>query len=150
MSYSKRSPEPENAPADEMNQILGIDHIAITVKDLEATCQFFGRLFAAQTRANYAPQGTPLVRQIALGGALLSIHQAGNGIELVAQQPTIGSADICFRWAGSIASAVALLKQQGVEIVEGPVARRTADDLASQSVYFRDLDANLIELMAAE
>jgi catechol 2,3-dioxygenase-like lactoylglutathione lyase family enzyme len=133
-----------------MSQILGIDHVAITVRDLAATCRFYSKLFAAETRVDYAPDGKPLVRQIALGGALLSIHQAGNGIELVAQQPTVGSTDICFRWSGGIASAVELLKQHGVEIVEGPVPRRTADDLPSQSVYFRDLDANLIELMATE
>jgi catechol 2,3-dioxygenase-like lactoylglutathione lyase family enzyme len=133
-----------------MNRISGIDHIAITVSDLEAACRFYDRLFAAQTHVNYAPQGKPLVRQIALGGALLSVHQAGNGIELVARKPTIGSADICFRWDGSIASAVALLNERGVEIIEGPVPRRTAGGLPSQSVYFRDLDANLIELMATE
>ena len=104
-----------------MNRILGIDHVAITVSDLEAACRFYDRLFAAQTHVNYAPHGKPLVRQIALGGALLSVHQAGNGIELVARQPTIGSADICFRWDGSIASAIALLKERGVEIIEGPV-----------------------------
>jgi catechol 2,3-dioxygenase-like lactoylglutathione lyase family enzyme len=131
-----------------MNHILGIDHIAITVSDLEATCRFYDRLFSAETRVTHAPGGKPLVRQIALGGALLSVHQAGNGIELVAKKPTIGSADICFRWDGGIASAVAMLHVQGVEIIEGPVPRRTADGLPSQSVYFRDLDANLIELMA--
>jgi catechol 2,3-dioxygenase-like lactoylglutathione lyase family enzyme len=133
-----------------MNRILGIDHIAITVSDLEAACAFYDRLFAAKTHVNFAPQGKPLVRQIALGGALLSVHQAGNGIELVARKPTIGSADICFRWDGSIASAVALLNEHGVEIIAGPVPRHTADGRPSQSVYFRDLDANLLELMAAD
>jgi catechol 2,3-dioxygenase-like lactoylglutathione lyase family enzyme len=133
-----------------MNRISGIDHIAITVSDLEAACRFYDRLFGAQTQVNYAPQGKPLVRQIALGGALLSVHQAGNGIELVARKPTIGSADICFRWDGGIASAVALLNEHGVEIIEGPVPRHTAGGLPSRSVYFRDLDANLIELMATE
>ena len=133
-----------------MNRILGIDHIAITVSDLEATCRFYDKLVAGETRVNYAPQGRPLVRQIALGGALLSVHQAGNGIELVARKPTIGSADICFRWDGGIASAVALLSERGVEIIEGPVPRHTADGSPSQSVYFRDPDANLIELMATE
>ncbi len=133
-----------------MNRIVGIDHIASTVSDLEAACRFYERLFAAETRVNYAPHGKPLVRQIALGGALLSVHQAGNGVELVARKPTIGSGDICFRWGGSIASAVALLKEQGVEVIEGPVPRHTADGLPSQSVYFRDLDANLIELMATD
>jgi catechol 2,3-dioxygenase-like lactoylglutathione lyase family enzyme len=135
---------------DRMNRILGIDHVAITVSDLEAACRFYDRLFAAETHVNYAPHGKPLVRQITLGGALLSIHQAGNGVELVASKPTIGSADICFRWGGDIASAVALLNAQGVEIIEGPVPRHSADGVPSQSVYFRDLDANLIELMATE
>jgi catechol 2,3-dioxygenase-like lactoylglutathione lyase family enzyme len=132
-----------------MNHILGIDHVAITVSDLEATCRFYDRLFSAETRVTHAPHGKPLVRQIAIGGALLSVHQAGNGIELVAKKPTIGSADICFRWDGGIASAVAMLRQQGVEIIEGPVPRHTADGLPGQSVYFRDPDANLIELMAS-
>jgi catechol 2,3-dioxygenase-like lactoylglutathione lyase family enzyme len=133
-----------------MNRIIGIDHIAITVSDLEAACRFYERLFGAETRVNHAPHGKPLVRQIALGGALLSVHQAGNGIELVAKKPTIGSADICFRWDGSIASAVGLLRERGIEIIEGPVPRHTANGVPSQSVYFRDLDANLIELMAIE
>src|SRR5579862_8212151 len=119
------------ARGDRMNRIAGIDHVAITVSDLEASCRFYARLFAAQTRVNYAPHGKTLVRQIALGGALLSVHQAGNGVELVAKKPTIGSADICFRWDGSIASAVALLSEHGIEIIEGPVPRRTAGDLPS-------------------
>jgi catechol 2,3-dioxygenase-like lactoylglutathione lyase family enzyme len=135
---------------DRMNRILGIDHIAITASDLEAACRFYDGLFGAMTQVDYAPEGTSLVRQIVLGGALLSIHQAGNGIELVAHRPTIGSADICFRWNGTIASAVALLNERGVDIIEGPVPRHTAGGLPSQSVYFRDLDANLIELMATE
>ena len=130
-----------------MTRILGIDHVAITVEDLEASCRFFEKLFAAQTRVTYAPTGKPLVRQITLGGALLSIHQAGNGVEPVAKQPTVGATDICFRWSGDVASAVALLRTNGVEIIEGPVPRQTADGLPGQSVYFRDLDANLIELM---
>ena len=56
-----------------MNRILGIDHVAITVSDLEAACRFYDRLFGAETHVNYAPHGKPLVRQIALGGALLSM-----------------------------------------------------------------------------
>jgi catechol 2,3-dioxygenase-like lactoylglutathione lyase family enzyme len=85
--------------------ILGIDHVAVTAHDLEATCAFHERLFGARTRLDYAPDGKSLVRNIALGGALLSIHQAGNGLELVARQPTVGGADICLRWSGTIEGA---------------------------------------------
>jgi catechol 2,3-dioxygenase-like lactoylglutathione lyase family enzyme len=133
-----------------MSRILGIDHIAFAAADLEATCAFYDRLFGARTHLDYAPDGKSLVRQIALGGALLSIHQAGNGHTLVARHPTVGSADICLRWAGTVETAMELLRTHGIAIIDGPSRRRTADGLASLSVYFRDPDGNLLELMAAE
>jgi catechol 2,3-dioxygenase-like lactoylglutathione lyase family enzyme len=133
-----------------MSHILGIDHVAFAARDLEATCAFYDRLFGARTHLDYAPGGTSLVRQIALGGALLSIHQAGNGLDLVAKHPTVGGTDICLRWSGSVDSAAELLRQHGIPIVDGPSPRRTADGLAAHSVYFRDPDGNLLELMAAD
>jgi catechol 2,3-dioxygenase-like lactoylglutathione lyase family enzyme len=133
-----------------MSRVLGIDHVAITVCDLEATCVFYDKLFGARTHLDHAPHGKSLVRQIALGGALLSVHQAGNGVELVATRPTIGSADICLRWSGDIDSAIALLREHGIPIISGPSRRRTADGLPAHSIYFRDLDDNLLELMATD
>jgi catechol 2,3-dioxygenase-like lactoylglutathione lyase family enzyme len=131
-----------------MPRILGIDHVAFAAHDLEATCAFYDRLFGARTHLDYTPNGKSLVRQIALGGALLSIHQAGNGLELVARQPVAGGADICLRWSGSIESAADLLRTHGIPIIDGPSRRRTADGLPALSIYFRDPDGNLLELMA--
>ena len=133
-----------------MPGILGIDHVAFAVADLEATCAFYDRLFGARTHLDYAPNGKSLVRQIALGGALFSIHQAGNGHKLVARHPVAGGADICLRWSGSIESAADLLGAHEITIVDGPSRRRTADGLPALSIYFRDLDGNLLELMAAD
>jgi catechol 2,3-dioxygenase-like lactoylglutathione lyase family enzyme len=55
-----------------MPHILGIDHIAFAAADLEVTCAFYDRLFGARTHLNYAPDGKTMVRQIGLGGVLLS------------------------------------------------------------------------------
>jgi hypothetical protein len=60
-----------------------------------------------------------LVRSINIGGAAMNIHQRGNGIWLVARQPTPGSADFCFRWAGTAEDAEAYLRAKGVEVIEG-------------------------------
>ena len=133
-----------------MPHVLGIDHVAFAAQDLEATCAFYDRLFGARTHLDYAPQGKSLVRQIAVGGALLSIHQAGNGLELVARVPMVGSADICLRWSGGIETAVTLLREHGIPIADGPSRRQTADGLAAHSIYFRDPDGNLLELMAED
>jgi len=129
-------------------QVVGIDHVAITVADIEVASAFYERLFGAKTVFQYAPADKVLVRQIAIGNTVLSIHQAGNGLNLVAKRPTVGGADFCWRWAGNIESAQALLTEHRIEVVDGPSPRRTADGLPSDSVYFRDPDGNLLELMA--
>ena len=132
-------------------RLLGIDHVAITVADLEATWAFYDRLFGTRILNDYAPEGRPAVRVFIVGGAArLSVHQAGNGVDLVADKPTPGSADICFRWGGTIAEAVVHLGAHDVAIVDGPSPRQTADGLPAHSVYFRDPNRNLIELMAAD
>ena len=110
-----------------MGQILQIDHVAITVGDIEKACQFYSGIFGAGIHAEHSVSGRVLVRQLSLGGAVLSIHQAGNGLDLVAKYPTVGSADICFRWGGSIDEAVALVKSKGIAIVEGPTPRNTSE-----------------------
>src|SRR3954452_22452227 len=121
-----------------MSQVTGIDHVAITVADLEAACAFYCNLLGAQPVNEYAPNGKVLVRQILMGGAQFSIHQAGNGVALVAGHPTVGAADICLRWGGSVESAVTLLRERGIEIIEGPTSRRTGDQA---SRYFSAIPA---------
>jgi catechol 2,3-dioxygenase-like lactoylglutathione lyase family enzyme len=133
-----------------MSRILGIDHVAITVTDLAASCAFYDDLFGTEVVAEHVIDGQVLVRQLAIGGAVLSVHQKGNGVDLVAERPTVGAADICLRWNGSVSDMLDLLKGKNVAILEGPVARMTADRRLGQSVFFRDIDGNLLELMAAD
>jgi catechol 2,3-dioxygenase-like lactoylglutathione lyase family enzyme len=130
-----------------MKPVTGIDHVAITVADLESSCSFYQVLFDAQVVAEHSVNGRAAIRQICFGTVVFSIHQEGNGVDLVARRPTVGAADICLRWGGTVDQAIALLGQHGIDVVEGPVARRTANGMPSQSVYFRDPDGNLLELM---
>ena len=128
--------------------ISGIDHVAITVADLDASCAFYAHVLGATVEEAYEIGGRIAVKRVAFGQAVLNIHQQGNGVDLVARQPTPGSVDICFRWDGGIDAAKARLESRGVTVIEGPVARTTADGIPANSVYFRDPDGNLIELMA--
>jgi catechol 2,3-dioxygenase-like lactoylglutathione lyase family enzyme len=133
-----------------MPEILGIDHVALTVADLDATCAFLDRLFGVRVHMEHVRDGRALVRQVLVGGALLSIHQAGNEVDLVADHPTVGAMDLCFRWSGDVESAVAHLRAADVQVIAGPAPRRTADGMRAQSVYFRDPDNNLLELICAD
>ena len=128
--------------------IRGIDHVAITVADLDASCAFYALVLGAAVAEAYEIGGCIAVKRVAFGQAILNIHQQGNGVDLVARQPTPGSVDICFRWQGSIVAAKTQLESRGVSVIEGPVARTSADGVSGNSVYFRDPDGNLVELLA--
>jgi hypothetical protein len=101
------------------------------VNDLDATCTLYRRLFDTRVLIEYESDGRIALRQIGIGTAVLSIHQAGNGMTLVAARPTIGAADICLRWDGTVNDALTLLASQDIAVVEGPVSRCTADGTAS-------------------
>ena len=132
-----------------MAAVSGIDHVAITVAELERSCAFYRDLFAAETVTELIRDGRVAVRKLALGGARLNLHQRGNGVEPVAARPTVGAGDVCLRWDGTLEEAVAFLGEHGVAVVFGPLPQQTADGRPAQSVYFRDPDGNLLELMAA-
>ena len=131
--------------------IRGIDHVALTVVDVERTLAFYRRVLGAETlyedlwRAGRIP-----VVLLQIGGARLSIHSASAPAAPHANVPTPGSVDLCFRWEGPIESAIARLESQGVGILLGPVPRPAADGAPGRSVYFRDPDGNLLELLSTE
>ncbi len=132
--------------------ITSIDHVAITVASLDATCAFYGRVFGYETVVEYKPDGKLWLRQIRLGGKtgpVLSLLQEGIPAPGAAK-PTVGAIDMCFRWSGTIESAVAHLRKHNVEVEIGPDKRAFSDGRPSQSIYFRDPDRNIMELMAAD
>jgi catechol 2,3-dioxygenase-like lactoylglutathione lyase family enzyme len=58
-----------------------------------------------------------------------------------------GNSDLCFEWSGPIAEAVAHLQRLRVAIELGPVPRNGAKGRGT-SVYFRDPDGSLLELIS--
>jgi catechol 2,3-dioxygenase-like lactoylglutathione lyase family enzyme len=64
-----------------------------------------------------------------------------------------GCGDLCFVWNGTVDEASAAIAAAGGEIVAGPVTRvggRTEGTASGVSVYTRDPDGNLIELITYE
>ena len=112
-------------------RIESIDHLVLTVRDLDATVAFYERLgmrhvvFDADRHA------------LAFGSQKLNLHAAGHELEPRAERPTPGSADLCF--------LVDELDTAGLEVIEGPVERTGATGRI-RSVYVRDPDGNLVEL----
>src|SRR5215471_13040923 len=121
-------------------QIDRLDHLVLTVRDVEATCAFYSRVMGME--AVTFGDGR---RALRFGRQKINLHPAAAPVAPHASHPTPGSADLCFIAVTPIAEVVVRLESLGVRIEEGPVARTGATGPIT-SVYFRDPDDNLIEV----
>ena len=120
--------------------ISHIDHIVLTVSDIKSTLDFYQRILGMEVE-------TFAEGRIALtfGSQKINLHQHGKEFEPKAELPTPGSQDLCFITETSLDEAIAHVRDQGVEVIEGPVSRSGAQG-PIVSFYFRDPDLNLIEV----
>ncbi|HZX03462.1 VOC family protein [Kribbella sp.] len=117
-----------------------LDHLVLTVRDLDATVAFYERVLGM--RAVTFKGGR---RALTFGGSKINLHEAGHEFEPKAAHPAPGTADLCFVVADPLEQVQAELRANGVAIEEGPVERTGATG-PILSVYLRDPDQNLIEL----
>jgi catechol 2,3-dioxygenase-like lactoylglutathione lyase family enzyme len=120
--------------------IARLDHLVLTVADIEATCDFYTRVLG-MTLVTFGENRYALT----FGAQKINLHQHGREFEPKAHRPVPGSADLCLIAGVPLAEAEAHIRAAGVEIIEGPV-RRTGATGPIWSVYFRDPDQNLIEV----
>lgn len=117
-----------------------LDHLVLTVSNIEATTTFYTSVlgmgivtFAGDRKA------------LSFGSQKINLHQYQKEFEPKAQQPTPGSADLCFITSTPLSEVINHLTACNVSVIEGPV-QRTGATGSILSVYFRDPDMNLIEV----
>jgi catechol 2,3-dioxygenase-like lactoylglutathione lyase family enzyme len=120
--------------------IKTIDHIVLTVKDIDTTCAFYAQVLGMRV----TPFGGGR-KALSFGTQKINLHQHGREFEPKAEKPTPGSADLCFVTEVPVSKVVDDLIARGIDILEGPV-QRTGAMGRILSVYFRDPDGNLIEV----
>ena len=82
------------------------------------------------------------------GGQQLNVHGPGTDPEPVARvRVAPGGSDLCFVWPRTTREALAHLEAHGVAVELGPVERVGARG-SGRSLYFRDPDGSLLELIA--
>ena len=123
--------------------VTGFDHVVIAVSDWERSNAFYRDVLGA---ALVESEGGRWAYRFQ--NAQLNLHGPGVSAEPLAAEPvTPGNSDLCFRWSGSIEDAVAHLRAHAVEVELGPVERFGAGGHGT-SVYFRDPDGSLMELIS--
>lgn len=84
-------------------------------------------------------------KALAFGNQKINLHELGKEFEPKASAPTPGSSDVCLITQIPIHKLVDHLDEMGVNIVEGPVKRTGAIGVIT-SIYFHDIDGNLVEI----
>ena len=120
--------------------IDAIDHMVLTVADIDAACEFYGRVLGME-KIVFAGGRVAL----GFGKQKINLHPAGNEYDPRAKHPVPGSGDFCLITKTPLNDVIAHLGACGVVIIEGPVDKTGATG-ALKSVYFRDPDENLVEV----
>jgi catechol 2,3-dioxygenase-like lactoylglutathione lyase family enzyme len=123
--------------------LVTLDHCVIAVSEWERSNRFYRDVLCAELID--MGDGRTAYR---FGAQQLNVHGPGTEAAPRAADPVRpGNSDLCFVWPGPISAAVSHLEAHGVEVEEGPIERSGAGG-AGVSVYFRDPDGTLLELIS--
>ncbi|WP_338233236.1 VOC family protein [Companilactobacillus muriivasis] len=121
-------------------QIKSLDHLVLTVADIETTRQFYSNILGMQVISFNQDRKT-----LRFSNQKINLHQKGHEYEPKAKYPTPVSADLGLITDTPLDSVIEELKQNNISIEQGPIAKHGAlGDI--ESVYIRDPDQNLIEI----
>ena len=124
-------------------KIKQLDHLVLTVNDIDATCRFYAEHLGMEVITFGENR-----KALRFGQQKINLHQLGHEFEPRAARPTSGSADLCFLSDTRLEHIITELQQGGIEILQGPVLR-TGTSGPINSIYLRDPDDNLIEISNA-
>lgn len=121
-----------------------LDHIVLTVGDIEATARFYERALGLEREFFRGPEGQPR-HALRFGRQKINLQDRATETPTKARTPTFGSGDFCLIAAVPLEQVMAHLQGEDIPLEAGPV-RRTGALGALRSIYFRDPDGNLVEV----
>ena len=117
--------------------ISHIDHIVLTVTDIEKSVAFYKRVLKMNDIVFANGR-----RALRFGNQKINLQLLG---EETRNNATVGSGDLCLITEWPIQNVIQHLQNEQIEILEGPVLKSGAGGQIT-SVYFTDPDRNLVEV----
>lgn len=121
--------------------IDSIDHIVLTVRDIDTSVAFYTRVLRMQEQVFAGGR-----KALRFGAQKINLQTLGQEVR---NHACIGSGDLCLVTQWSPQQVLDHLAAEKVAVVEGPVAKSGALGPIT-SVYFNDPDGNLVEVASYE
>ena len=123
-----------------------IDHVVITVKDLNKTIDFYTNILGMKLKKFSSSLNNNQIRYAAnFGSQKINIHEEKKPFKPNALNPSLELMDICFISQNKINDCMNHLEKKEINIVIGP-EQKTGALGPILSIYIRDPDFNLIEI----
>ena len=126
-----------------MFELEGIDHVALTVRDVERACAWYGEVLGFERRYEGMWNGVPAF--VGKGSTALALFPAGEE----AQPANSGREQIGMMHLALRASRKDFLAAQR-DLKERGIAFEFQDHEISHSIYFRDPDGHRLEITTYE
>ncbi|WP_169785303.1 VOC family protein [Campylobacter curvus] len=124
--------------------IKNIDHIVLSVADVDASVKFYEEVLGMQAFCFTGADGQER-KAVKFGATKINFHDLRAPVKPNAKNMTAGSADICLICAQPLEEILEELKAKGVAPIDGIVARSGTNGKI-RSLYLRDPDGNLLKL----
>jgi catechol 2,3-dioxygenase-like lactoylglutathione lyase family enzyme len=120
--------------------MLGIRHVALRVRDIGRSVDFYTNIMKMRVEWNPDPQNVYLTG----GTDNLALHQMGKDeADLMAAKGSLDHFGFIVSKPEEVDEWATLLESRGVELAQKPKTHRDG----ARSIYFRDPDGNLIQLL---
>ncbi|HTO13895.1 MAG TPA: VOC family protein [Candidatus Binatia bacterium] len=125
-----------------MLRIKGLDHVGLTVTDMDRSLDFYTRLGLEVLRTSGPDAKGVRSAVVKVGGQELNVFSRPDLVPLDARDNAVGMDHFCLRMeAASVEALMADLRQAGLEVVRGPIKRRDGT-----SLFLADPDGVRVEL----
>jgi catechol 2,3-dioxygenase-like lactoylglutathione lyase family enzyme len=121
-----------------------VDHLVLTVADIEATTAFYERALKVKRETFVGPDGQQRYA-LKFGRQKINLQDRSTVTPTKAARPTFGSGDFCLIASAPLDDVIAHLRAEEISLEAGPVPRTGAVGKL-RSIYFRDPDGNLVEV----
>jgi catechol 2,3-dioxygenase-like lactoylglutathione lyase family enzyme len=131
--------------------VTALDHLVLNVTDVARSAAWYQKVLGMEVKVFDPGHGKLPRTSVSFGAQKINLRPLdADKVEwFTADHEMAGSDDLCFLTDASPDKVVAHLKDCGVAVEEGPVARQGARGVL-RSVYCRDPDGSLVEISSYE